>query len=76
MIELLIGFLLGGALVLLSVLAGARISGGGAGAERERTGQKPQQEEKPDEEEAARSREIAEGIQNLLTYGKDLEERL
>ena len=75
MIELLIGFLLGGALVLLSVLAGARISGGGAGAERERTGQ-PQQEEKPDEEEAARSREIAEGIQNLLTYGKDLEERL
>ena len=72
MIDLLIGFILGGALVLLSVLVGARLSGGGKVPEAPES----QGEERPDAEDEARSREIAEGIQNLLTYGKDLEDRL
>lgn len=71
MIELLIGFALGAASALAGVFAGSRI--GGKTAEVKQTDHTAAETDE-DKEERRRSREIDEGIQNLMTFsvnGKD-----
>lgn len=71
MIELLVGFVLGVAAVLGGVIVGSRI-GGKTPAEPAAPG--PAAETEDTKEEQRRSREIDEGIHNLMTFsvnGKD-----
>ena len=65
MIELLIGFVLGAATVLAGVFVGSRLGGRKVS---EKAPQAPAAETDEEKEERRRSREIDEGIQNLMTF--------
>lgn len=71
MIELLVGFVLGAAAVLSGVIVGIRI---GVRTPAEPSAPAPAAETEDTKEEQRRSREIDEGIHNLMTFsvnGKD-----
>lgn len=73
MMELVIGVLAGGVLALLGVLAGAHLTGW-APLRELRGKPEPEASEESSAEETRRSKEIDEGIQNLMTFsvnGKD-----